>query len=291
MSDAASAQALDPWSSRAVPLRLICRSHGIGQATGFFWRYKGRTYLVTNWHVLLGRNPTNMQPVHADGALPDEFEDPRLVAGGSPDKVIWSSIGLCDADGNAFWRQHPTHGAGIDIAVIEIPAGQNLPTPDGTRDTVVLPINGAFTSGSMLPEHNQGPALMPDWYRLAMGADLFILGFPLGLKPTGHLPIWKRASVATEISMGIDGKPAFLVDTATREGMSGAPVICIDRTAAATCGWITPGRNLFLVGVYSGRHIGAKKGEAQLGIVWHHSAISQIVSAGVPGAIDYSKMG
>ena len=37
-------------------------------------------------------------------------------------------------------------------------------------------------------------------------------------------PIWKRGSIASEPEIPIDGKPMFYIDTATRQGMSGAPV-------------------------------------------------------------------
>jgi hypothetical protein len=29
----------------------------LGAASGFFWLHKGQPYLVTNWHVVSGRNP------------------------------------------------------------------------------------------------------------------------------------------------------------------------------------------------------------------------------------------
>ena len=54
---------------------------------------------------------------------------------------------------------------------------------------------------------------------------LLVLGFPMNLSHEEILPIWKRASVATEPDIPHDNLPVFLIDTATREGMSGAPVI------------------------------------------------------------------
>jgi len=59
-----------------------------------------------------------------------------------------------------------------------------------------------------------------------IGMDAFILGFPKGIAHQQLLPIWKRGSIATEPEIPReDDLPVFLVDTATREGMSGAPVL------------------------------------------------------------------
>jgi predicted flap endonuclease-1-like 5' DNA nuclease len=33
----------------------------------------GKNYLITNWHVLSGRNPSNDQPLNANGITPDQI--------------------------------------------------------------------------------------------------------------------------------------------------------------------------------------------------------------------------
>jgi hypothetical protein len=38
------------------------------------------------------------------------------------------------------------------------------------------------------------------------GAEVFILGFPLGLASQGVLPIWKRGSIASEPLVAIDNR-------------------------------------------------------------------------------------
>ena len=117
-----------------------------------------------------------------------------------------------------------------------------------------------------------------------IGIDVFVLGFPLGIRKTGLFPIWKRASIATEYGFDINGVPSFLVDTATREGMSGAPVIWRAGgkyrrpSGALTIG----GSGTQVLGIYSGRHVG-KLDEAQLGIVWKTELIDQIIDDPTPG--------
>jgi hypothetical protein len=123
---------------------------------------------------------------------------------------------------------------------------------------------------------------------LEVGAEVFILGFPRGLKPTGNLPIRKRGSIATEPYFhAYYTDPSFLIDAATREGMSGSPVVAraitkqeMDKIRAplAADTRIIQHRGLSLVGVYSGR-IGVKDAlEAQLGKVWRPELIHQMLT-------------
>lgn len=85
--------------------------------------------------------------------------------------------------------------------------------------------------------------------------------------------------MATEPEIPIDKVPKFLVDTASRPGMSGSPVI-----KHTFGGFGVPGGLAFasgpaskLVGVYSGR-IGAEdEMKAQLGVVWHIDLVGEII--------------
>lgn len=129
----------------------------------------------------------------------------------------------------------------------------------------------------------------PDFveYSVAVGDDAFVLGYPLGLDGGPKLPIWKRASIATEPHYDLEHLPKILIDTATREGMSGAPVIAVQRGLIQPRGAKSPAENIFgtvesFLGVYSGR-VGDDGLGAQLGIVWKASAVDEIVRNGVQG--------
>jgi len=111
--------------------------------------------------------------------------------------------------------------------------------------------------------------------------------------------VWKRASIATEFDVDIGGIPRFLVDTATREGMSGSPVILrsFGRYSTKTNAGVVAGQVLSqmgggvysqFVGVYSGRHIG-QAAEAQRGIIWKDSLIREIIDAPAAGSHEFSK--
>ena len=108
------------------------------------------------------------------------------------------------------------------------------------------------------------------------------LYFPFG-KQTGYIPIWKKASVASEPELDVENLPYFFADTATRTGMSGSPVVLYkdrpitminEKERKVSRHWTK------FVGVYSGR-IGADnetKGDAQLGRVWKPHVIQEMIA-------------
>jgi hypothetical protein len=104
------------------------------------------------------------------------------------------------------------------------------------------------------------------------------LGYPFGNAPPAF-PVWKRGSIASEPDLVQMTTGYYLVDTASRPGMSGAPVILRDWTNNYVDGSVRafndrPATNL--LGVYSGR-MRAASDEAQIGLVWHTSFIDDII--------------
>jgi hypothetical protein len=91
------------------------------------------------------------------------------------------------------------------------------------------------------------------------GMDCYVLGYPEGMIGPGWTPIWKRGSIATEPDYDFRNMPGFLIDTATRRGMSGSPVIVRHNGVFNPSGaaHIAPdaviGTVSKFVGIYSGR--------------------------------------
>jgi hypothetical protein len=110
--------------------------------------------------------------------------------------------------------------------------------------------------------------------------EVFILGYPFEIKPPAY-PVWKRGSIASEPELARLTTDYMLVDTASRPGMSGAPVI----RRSWTNHMFEPGFvavvnrpvNKF-VGVYSGRVQVDHPHEAQIGLVWHGSLIEEVIA-------------
>jgi hypothetical protein len=231
----------------------------MGIATGFTIKKQEKLFLITNWHVVSGRNPTTKQLISEFGMEPS-----HLVAWFhvryDQDKLTWEprTCRLYREDGNPNWMQHPMHGSNVDVVALAI---------DNASDIRSFPINTIAQSD----------------FRVSVSQDVFILGFPRGITGAGKFPIWKRGSIASEPSADLEGLPKCLVDTATREGMSGSPVIArytgyyqnnLDKPSGED--WFGQGEQFF--GIYSGRHIDQDELAAQLGIVWKARVIDEILA-------------
>jgi hypothetical protein len=112
-----------------------------------------------------------------------------------------------------------------------------------------------------------------------------VLGFPFGRTGgLGYLPIWSKGWIATELDVDFDGRPSFLIDSRTRKGQSGSPVIVYNSPgdqAAMHSGHLllAPGEMVRLLGVYSGRI----NDQSDLGHVWKAEALIDIVTGGTVG--------
>jgi len=90
---------------------LVARAQGVelATATGFVAEHEGRHYLVTNWHVVAGRRPSDGVALATSGAVPDELVVIHNLAGqlGS-----WLGVqeALYDQGGDPLWLEHPRHG-------------------------------------------------------------------------------------------------------------------------------------------------------------------------------------
>jgi hypothetical protein len=118
-----------------------------------------------------------------------------------------------------------------------------------------------------------------------VGDDLYILGFPRNLRRL-TLPIWKRASLAIDPGALLNefGSRHLLIDTATREGISGGVVIARKTGAYQRVGGgsvLGSGSYTKIVGIYSGRTGTDDEFAAQIGIVWPIRYVEEIVAAGI----------
>lgn len=161
-------------------LDLLCNGRGIGSATGFFYRNEDQWFLVTNWHVLSGRDPATSQPRHHAGAVPDacRFYSASLNERG----LSWSHVTYELGDpqsGTATWLEHPLEGQQVDIAALQIePAHRGI-------------------SKDLNDSGGNDPEMFID-----LGAELFLPGYPLGLSAAGYMSLWKRASLASSLEFG-----------------------------------------------------------------------------------------
>lgn len=249
---------LNPLSYASFYVEQLCQGQVIGIATCFFVKRNNVTFLITNWHVVTGRNPKTLEIVHSKGLIPDQikvaiFKDQQTVERAD---ILFD---LYKNDGTPLWKEHPSYKQNVDVVAIEVKI------PDGLAVSFVEDCIESFNEKT----------------QAGIADDVFVVGFPFGLSVAEKFPIWKRASVASEPVLDAEGLPLLYVDTATRSGMSGSPVVFRQRRGVSLMNEEkTQFSRYFMcfVGVYSGRIGDNKDFTVQLGKVWKASVIDEICS-------------
>lgn len=244
-------------SIKSIYLEVLFDDELIATATGFFVQKGDNIFLITNRHVVTGRNnETNECLDKKRAAIPNKLNIwiPYL----ENNSYIWKDkkFNLYDADDNPIWLEHPVYKNDVDVVAIE------LGELDAT--TLVYSLN-----------HE---------YKTIVTENVYIIGYPFGFNVNpneGKYAIWSSASVASDpdLNLNINEKqlPAFLVDAKTREGQSGSPVIYysssgVDRQNDCIAGYGFPITHE--IGIYSSRI----NKDSDLGYVWKWSLIGDIIN-------------
>ncbi len=242
---------IELWFSQTNALLAI--------GTAFFYRKNFSTFLITNWHNVTGINPLTKEPLAKHAGRPDIIRFKLFKKQGDEFEFfdITAKLYADDYMEVPSWFVHPKYKEQVDVVALEI----NFPSE----------LNCIAINDTEL-EFKEFSGKIAD--------EVFILGFPYNVRQKDIFPIWKRASIASEPEFDYEDKPIILVDTASRSGMSGAPVIL--RSFGI---WEEPNpgfgfRKCFL-GIYSGRILGKSELDAQLGIVWKKHLIAEIIDSKV----------
>lgn len=236
-------------SFRVVKLEILAETTGaaLGDATGFFCDYRGRTFLVTNWHVVTGRHYQTRKPLHRSKALPGTLRVHTHIATtvvpiSAPSSSTSFPISLRDTEDRPCWLEHPLFGSNVDVVAIEM-------------DTRLAECSRLFRL-------NLEAELARD-VRLSVMDQTFVTGYPLSATTTPNsLPIYKSGTIASEPGV-FDSEPRIYIDGKTKNGMSGSPVMVKGSSASGS------DHALAFVGVYSGRDRQERtEFEAELGIMW-----------------------
>jgi hypothetical protein len=246
---------IDQYSVATVPVQMLFGTTKLAQGTGFIWLNGSAHYLITNWHNVSGKDPRSRKHLSETLAEPDCIQIWWNVKGKLGERFT-DTIPIRSTEGDPLWWVHPEYGSRVDVIALPLPS---VPGAD------MHPINHMPTAKGM---------------RATIGQEVFVIGYPFGIN-AGGLPIWKRGSLASEPDMIDDADPFILVDTASRPGMSGSPVI------RRQWGSYTDEKgNIFhngedatrLMGVYSGRLSTNDPHDAQLGLVWPVTLLEEIIS-------------
>ena len=251
--------AFDRLSLSTVPITPLFDRHPLSEATAFIWRRHGRLYLITNWHVVSALDFFTKEHLSEGGARPNKLRCHFLRLEQRERELI--DVQIRDENDQPLWLVHfEQQTQPIDIVAV--------PLDDEALKTAVM----------LLPMNELAQAKLA----VMIGMDVFILGYPFGSKSPA-LPIWKRGSIASEPDLVRNSTGYYLVDTASRPGMSGSPVILRSWSnhILESIMWTTSNEQLpidRIIGVYSGR---LRPTDAQIGLVWHVDYIDQIIDGGI----------
>jgi hypothetical protein len=272
---------MDAYSRTVAHIELIGfegdKAVSCGLATGFFHKKDENLYLITNWHVVTGIDPVSLKAV-GTGPLPevltfyykqtvdsDSNPTPASTTAGSENIASFPKQLYLYEAGSPIWYEHSTR-QNVDVVAFKLSQ----------------PELGEWWNVA-INEVDQSCQL-----HVAAGMDCFVLGYPMGMIGPGRSPIWKRGSVASEPDYDWRNMPAFLIDTATRDGMSGAPVVARHSGILFNSveGKLAPdsmiGTMTKFTGIYSGR-IGDDALGVQLGVVWKSAVLDDILSEATRG--------
>jgi len=239
-----------------MSLRLEMKWNGnhLATGTGFIVMHADRPYLVTNWHNLAGRNPGTNEVMSSHGVTPDEVH----ILHNTKDQLgtwMFKSERLVDIDDKPLWLEHPSGGRQVDVAALP------LTNTDGVH---LFPYSLDYG-----PEED--PVL------LTPSTAVNIVGFPFAQSSVAGIGIWARGTIASEPELDYGEWPRFLIDSRTRPGQSGSPVVffspggaVLRRSGTTAFG----GQIIQLLGVYSGRI----NDQSDIGIVWKNDVIRDIVT-------------
>ena len=238
-------------SAQSLLLEVRGNGQSLGTATGFLVKEKDRTFLITNRHVVTGRDQNTGKPIHPSCGIPDEVLIYQNKLRHLAHKVLKrESLFLFDSP---RWFEHPALGHRADVVALELTDTNDVEVYDYSLED-----------------------LGPDIF-LAPSVMVSVVGFPFGLAVGETLAVWSTGFIASDIEVDYMDLPVFLIDCRARKGQSGSPVVAyraggpvpLRNSATATY----PGPVRKFLGIYSGR-INA---ESDLGMVWKPDVIREIV--------------
>ena len=231
----------------------------LATGTAFSYQTANNTFLITNWHNVTGKDIFTGEYLKQSGAIPDSIqiylrrkENPLIL-----DEIkikLYSDISLT----KKIWIEHPFYKEKVDV--VAIPLHKNI-----IEKYLIQAINSNDFNNEIEPE---------------ISDDVFVIGYPFQSLTKYGFPIWKKGSIASEPTVKQKDLPLIYIDTATRPGLSGSPVIyqregihgLVDGTLQDDTIF---GRIRGFLGIYSGR-LGKDENLAQLGLIWRRTIIEEM---------------
>lgn len=242
-------------SLRSLYITIYYNETKLGTASGFLINEQDKLYLITNRHVVTGKNNQTHECLNCMAAIPNKLKVwiPQL----KNNEYIWSNIEIdLYKEDKPLWLEHKIYKSKVDVVAI------------------FLGMNSINTFYYNLYSN----------YKTIVTEQLYIVGYPFGYEvnpQNGKYAIWVSGSVASDPDLNVNIKeeqlPAFLIDARTRSGQSGSPVIYYSNTGMLRTseGFSIYGSPITeTIGIYSGRI----NKDSDLGYVWKWEVLKDIIN-------------
>jgi hypothetical protein len=240
---------INPLSATSLSLKIFHDDTVIGVATGFILEKNNNHYLVTNRHVALlcGQDPSLENVGGWICANKLAILHYQIVNQGM--NWFWVTEDILDAHGKPRWLEHPTLKGRADLIALPLVHTENVR---------FYPVDLELRKADIL---------------VSPGDSVSIVGFPFGMTQdtTLGLPIWKTGTVASDPDVNFSGRPMFLVDTTSRQGMSGSPAYIARTGTYRSSKALMMGAATKFLGVYSEQNV-----TAEIGAVWKAEVVATL---------------
>lgn len=227
----------------------------LATGTAFFSSVGKNTLLLTNKHNVTGRDTITGECLSKNAAIPNLMSVLIPVtnkSGAGFNCSGWQRYDIplyIDNDSEKpAWIEHPDRL--IDLV------GFKFSPPEITIQNLVLPADGVDLE-------------------IQITNKLNVIGYPFGVS-TDNFPIWNTGYVASEPVIDVNGKPLMYIDSRTRKGQSGSPVVRFfhtgDMVTEAGKTYMARAPQVYLLGIYSGR----VHPDSDIGMVWKKKAIVEL---------------
>ncbi|PNH93678.1 hypothetical protein [Vibrio diazotrophicus] len=281
-------------SNSIVHLTMRYQKTELSIGSGVIYKQGSEYFIVTAWHNLSGRHSETLKPLSKELAIPDNVVVNLAINTPAFGLVVRHSITipLVDDEKSLFYI-HPKNFPRVDVAIIPFDPHatylSEIYLSTGEHRYIefspIMNIHGGGTT-EICPIQNYlvpNSDVIAKWFdSVDVTEELFIPGYPHNVKDFYVQPVWKRATIASSVQHGWNKEPKFLIDSASKSGMSGAPVLYYNPNGRVQIRGTTYQLNqeaVILAGIYVGR-IGIQgEKDPQIGTVWKKSVIDEIIDA------------
>lgn len=219
--------------------------------------------LITNRHNVTGRHQETGECLSKYAAVPDAiviYFHKNVENEDVGKNWLEVRLPLYRDDSSPYWIEHPRLRDKADIVALNL---------NWANDVHKYPyyLETDLDSANMV---------------LTPAETISVIGFPFGMSSYGRLPLWATGFLAQELCLIDKDNPVFLIDCRTRQGQSGSPVIAFRTSSYRTINddgqevaKLSGTKAWEFLGIYSGR----VNPQSDLGVVWHVSALHELLQA------------